>query len=36
VEAHAEEERAHGMNLDGGRASGVDLDDGHVVEAHMA
>jgi hypothetical protein len=36
VEAHAEEERAHGMNLDGGRAGGVDLDDGHVVEAHLA
>jgi hypothetical protein len=26
VEAHAEEERVHGMDLDGGRAGGVDLD----------
>jgi hypothetical protein len=28
VEAYMEEERACGMNLDGGRAGGMDLDDG--------
>jgi hypothetical protein len=28
VEAHAEEERARGVNLDGGRTGGVDLDGG--------
>jgi hypothetical protein len=34
VEAHGEEEQAHGVNLDGRCGSGVDLDGGHVVEAH--
>jgi hypothetical protein len=28
VEAHTEEERAHGVNLDGGHVDGVDLDGG--------
>jgi hypothetical protein len=28
VEAQTEEERAHGMNLDGGRVGGMDLDGG--------
>jgi hypothetical protein len=32
VEAHAKE-RAHDVNLDGWRTSGVDLDSGRVVEA---
>jgi hypothetical protein len=29
-----EEERASGVNLDGGRTGGVDLDGGRAVEAH--
>jgi hypothetical protein len=34
VEVHKEEERAHGVNLNDGRAGGVDLKGGHAVEAH--
>jgi hypothetical protein len=34
VEAHAEEEWARDVNLDNGRAGGVDLDGGRAVEAH--
>jgi hypothetical protein len=34
VEAHAEEERARGLNLNGGHVGGVDLDGRRVVEAH--
>jgi hypothetical protein len=35
VEAHAEEERARSVNLDGGHAGGgVDLNGGRTVEAH--
>jgi hypothetical protein len=34
VEAHAEEERARGLNLNGRHVGGVDLDGGRVVEAH--
>jgi hypothetical protein len=34
VEAHAEEERACGVNLDGGCACGVDLNGGRAVETH--
>jgi hypothetical protein len=35
VEAHVEEERVCHVNLDDGRAGGVDLDGGHAVEAHV-
>jgi hypothetical protein len=34
VEAHMEEEKARDVNLNGGRAGGVDLDGRHAVEAH--
>jgi hypothetical protein len=34
VETHTEEERARGMNLDGRRMCGMDLNDGGTVEAH--
>jgi hypothetical protein len=34
VEAHMEEERGSGVNLDGGCTGGVDLDGGRAVEAH--
>jgi hypothetical protein len=35
VEVHAEEEQVRGVNLDGGRAGGVDLNGGCTVEAHV-
>jgi hypothetical protein len=35
VEVHTEEERAHGVNLNGGRTGGVNLDGGCAMEAHL-
>jgi hypothetical protein len=35
VEAHVEDERARGVNLDGACVGGVDLDIGCTVEAHV-
>jgi hypothetical protein len=34
VEAHTEEEQAHGVNLNDGHAAGVDLDGERAVVAH--
>jgi hypothetical protein len=34
VEAHMEEEKVRGVNLNGGRVGGVDLNGRHAVEAH--
>jgi hypothetical protein len=34
VEAHSEEERVRGVNLDGRPVGGVDLNGGDAVEAH--